>query len=308
MSKAHKSKTPNIPPTTMMHLRLDALWKNATFLAQTPEQVHADLAAVTRGQKPEPVVQAVLSAYAGSPEVVRTRLDTLLPAWLQAHGYLATLHAQPISSPQTRWLAAVGQTTPARPSHAALFVAAFGVDDGSQASLIITWHPKPTVAQVRAMSFLIDYNPPWEGALKDIIRFPQNTLAHFRELYQRMNHRISTSIQEYTAAEAKHKVITALQANRAQQIRLPQDLITYRAIFLDHILCLPDAADTPAFTVDDFDFLSRQVKTSESLQAFEQTIGRRIRMEDGKELFIDAAIANDDFFDADNDDEGDLLP
>lgn len=297
MPKSRKSKTPNFPPATILHLRLDGLWKNTAFLAQTPEQIQDDLAAVTRGHKPEHILQALFAAYAGSSETARARLDALLPPWLQAHDYVNALRAQSISPTQARWLVALGEVAPVVPVVFSAFVAAFGIDDGSQANLIITWRSKPRATEVRAMSFLIDYNPPWDGAVKDIIRFPQQPLDFFRDAFQTMSQGIRTPLHDYTAAEAKHLIITALQANRAQNIRLPQDLITSRDIFLAHILPLPDAADTPTFTVEDFDFLSREGERSETIQAFEQTVGRRLRMEDGKEMFVDAAIANDDFFD-----------
>jgi hypothetical protein len=66
------------------------------------------------------------------------------------------------------------------------------------------------------------------------------------------------------------------------------------------VLSLPDAPDTPAFSTDDFHALSEAGQSAETLSRFEQTVGRRVLMEDGKELFIDASIANMDFGDWDD--------
>ena len=52
------------------------------------------------------------------------------------------------------------------------------------------------------------------------------------------------------------------------------------------MLSLPDEPDTPAFTVDDFNFLARNGKLPEKIIQFEQTVGRRVRMEDGKEILV----------------------
>jgi len=88
------------------------------------------------------------------------------------------------------------------------------------------------------------------------------------------------------AQEAKTVVLTALHCNRTAQLRLPRDLIAAREIFAQYVLSLPNAPDTPAFTMDDFDFLARHGKSPEGIVHFEQTVGRRVRMEDGKELIV----------------------
>ena len=103
------------------------------------------------------------------------------------------------------------------------------------------------------------------------------------------------------AAAVKRKLVAALKQNEAAKVRLPVDLVSLREQFFAHVLSLPDAPGTLACTVDDFHALSEMGQSAETLSRFEQTVGRRIRMEDGKELFIDASIANMDFDDwADN--------
>jgi hypothetical protein len=105
------------------------------------------------------------------------------------------------------------------------------------------------------------------------------------------------------AAAVKRKLVIALKHNETAKIRLPVDLVLLREQFFAHVLLLPDAPDTPAFSIDDFHALSEAGQSAETLSRFEHTVGRRVLMEDGKELFIDASLANMDF--GDWDDEAD---
>ena len=89
-----------------------------------------------------------------------------------------------------------------------------------------------------------------------------------------------------SAERAKTVILTALNYNRAAKLRLPQDLIAAREAFIRYVLSLPDAPDTPAFTVDDFDFLAHNGKLPEEIRHFEQTVGRRVRLEDGEEALV----------------------
>ena len=62
------------------------------------------------------------------------------------------------------------------------------------------------------------------------------------------------------------------------------DLIRQRNLFLESVLRLPNTSDTPPFTPDDFDELSSEYR--ESISHFEQTVGRRVRLNDGQELLV----------------------
>ena len=93
-------------------------------------------------------------------------------------------------------------------------------------------------------------------------------------------------LETISAERAKTVVLTALNCNRAADLRLPRDLIAARKFFVRFVLPLPDAPDTPAFTLDDFDYLARHGERPEEVVDFEQTVGRRVRMEDGKEVLV----------------------
>ncbi len=96
------------------------------------------------------------------------------------------------------------------------------------------------------------------------------------------------------AAEVKKEILECLEANRREGIRLPRDLIRARKLFLEGVLSLPDTPDTPPFSAADFDRLRREGRSPESISHFEQTVGRRVRMEDGKEILVMGAPLDED--------------
>jgi hypothetical protein len=63
-------------------------------------------------------------------------------------------------------------------------------------------------------------------------------------------------------------------------------LISHREYFLRYILTLPNTPETPTFTHEDFNALIHADRTPESIMAFEQNVGRRVRMDDGEEVFV----------------------
>lgn len=85
---------------------------------------------------------------------------------------------------------------------------------------------------------------------------------------------------------AKTVILTALTCNREAEIRLPRDMIRARNLFERQVLSLPDGPDTPAFTMEDFDFLARHGQRPEEIRRFEQTVGRRVRLGDGEEILV----------------------
>ncbi len=51
----------------------------------------------------------------------------------------------------------------------------------------------------------------------------------------------------------------------SEGIRLPRDLIAARALFLEHVLTLPDGPYTPSFSLQDLDELARTGRAAEGL-------------------------------------------
>lgn len=302
MSNRNKRRSqPSIPAQTLLRIRLDQLWQEANLPGQTPEQIEAGLSAITSGLKRDVIVATVLAAFAAAAPPVRQQLEPVLPGWLERHDCAAILEtltaggrlAKPLQPVAERWLAALGRNLEATPADpAGTFYSAYEFDDGSQAAVSLLSYSNRHRNRVQGFQFLIDYNPPWDGAIKDAfllpIKPPQALLQRLTDMWDQRGQ----SLAPIGPAEVKRKLIQALLRNQAAGIRLPKDLIRLREPFVEHVLSLPDAPDTPVFTSDDFDALSHNGRAPEEISRFEHSVGRRIRLENGQELFIDANVAN----------------
>ena len=288
---------PKIPPTSALRPRLDALWSSPALPWQDQDAAYAGLEAVTQGIKPALFLPTMLTAHSAALVETQARLDEVVPAWLRDRGYVASLeelvaHAALDSEQQPRalrWLAEAGRDpdTLAALSEWDPFYRADFCGDDSQAALILLWYTNPQRNRVQGYNFLIDYNPPWEGSVKDIIVYPQRSpqvaLADFVVRWQA---RMPRPVEQIDAVEAKRKILEALAQNRAAKIRLPADLIASRELFARYVLTLPDGLATPSFTMEDFDELSQTGERPEAIMHFEQTVGRRVRMPDGQEVLV----------------------
>jgi hypothetical protein len=297
MSKSHKKgHASNIPPATLLRSRLDGLWQNPALTGQEPERIQADLDVVTRGVKPDMVVTTLLQAWVTAPPESRARLDQIVPGWLRDRGHLGPLQA--IAADVTlegdrreralAWLAAAGVETQtlARPQPSGSFYRAYFYGDDSQAIVNVFWYTDGRKTHVRGFNFLIDYNPPWEGAVKDIILYPQRTpQVAQREFVERCGEH-GMRLKPITDVEAKQKILAALDRNRTSEIRLPRDLIAARLHLIRQVLSLPDGPNTPSITTKDVDLLCRNGQRPEDIMRYERTVGRRVRMDDGKELLV----------------------
>ncbi len=150
---------------------------------------------------------------------------------------------------------------------------------------MLFWYTNPRRTRVQGFNFLVDYNPPWDGAVKDIILYPQRppekAMVEFVESWKA---RMPQPTELITSVEAKQKILEALTCNRETHIRLPADLIANRETFIRYVLPLPDGPETPRFTVVDFDVLSQNGERPETIIHFEQTVGDQVRMLDRKEF------------------------
>jgi|SRR5579859_4077207 len=310
MSKAdRKPKRPNIAPAALLRARLEAAWLAESAAGQAPEQLGAALQAASQGLKPALVISVALPAFEAARPEVQAKLETVLPAWLAQRDGLGALEALITKDQLTaaqkatglRWLAATGrEVATLTPSAASTFHSAYELETEWQAVVIVLWYSNPQRNRARGLQFLIDRNPPWNGALKDVMPFPNKPPETLIERYVDRWKEHGQGMTPIDAAAAKRKLVLALKQNEAAKVRLPVDLVMLREQFVAHVLTLPDAPDTPAFSPDDFNALSETGQSAEALSRYEQTVGRRVLMEDGKELFIDASLANMDFGDWDD--------
>jgi hypothetical protein len=284
----------------MLRPRLDAMFGREGWAEQGVDAMCAELDAAFAGLKVHEALPVLLRAYEKAPEPVRKRLDEVVPPWLAARGYRDTLFTlfergaiYEEGRPTARaWLERAGMARGALEeveSSRDVFFRAFAYSNAFQGTVQVYWYADRRRLRVRGLSFLIDYNPPWEGAVKDIVvlptRAPEDAIASFVKGY--------LPLEEVEATEAKRMILTALQANREQGIRLPRDLIAARALFLEHVLTLPDAEGTPRFSAADFDELARTGRPAEALVVEERLHGGRTRLPDGSEVLI-LDLAEDD--------------
>ena len=237
-----------------------------------------------------------------SPEI-QNQLDTHVPPWLYERNesrLLAKLMRNRDLSAVVRerarlWMqAAWSPTAPVEAAGDISFYQAYHYSDDSQGIIILLWFSDAQRRQAAGMSFLIDYNPPWEGAIKDIGDLPPCPLKQAVRRYVNPWMQRGLKLEKVGAAEAKRIIIQRLDVNRREKIRLPRDLVRSRQLFLEHVLTLPDLPDTLPFTETDFLWLSKLEKTAESIRAFEHAVGRRVRLPDGQEVIVMGDPFDDD--------------
>jgi hypothetical protein len=205
-----------------------------------------------------------------------------LPTWLIDRGYVVALReviARRTSTAGDRelalaWLQAVGEAVTTLPTgqEQDAFFDAYYYSDESQAVLVLLCYRDRRHTQVQGFSFLLDFNPPWDGAVKDIFallrRDPRSAIREFVDFWHRGEGAPGFQLAPISAVEAKRRVLEAMACNRRQNIRLPADLIASRENFLRFVLPLPDSPDTPSFTVADFDALSQMGTRPEDIRHY----------------------------------------
>jgi hypothetical protein len=295
-----KKKATRISPASTLRPRLDNLWAEGALSHKDDDAVEKDLDAVARGVAPDLFVKTMLRAYVGASAPVRARLDGVLPRWLSRHDYLSALKemvaerslGDDLRPPALAWMKAAGVDTRSLESPPSSFFQAYYYDDAaefggkSQAYVAVFWYTSPRKNRAQGMGFLLDYNPPWDGSVKDILLTPRRSPKRLIKDVLGVWERGEMEIEQVSAERAKTVILTALKCNRAAKLRLPRDLIKAREAFVRHVLSLPDGPDTPAFTADNFDYLARHGKRPEEVMHFEQTVGRRVRMEDDEEVLV----------------------
>ena len=303
--KHKEQRTPNLSPLSLLRPRLDGLINNPGWLERGNEAIFGDLDVVTRNIPPEQYVPVLLRATANAESNIREGLSALVPNWLAQRNQIGVLGAQVdrgmFGGDELQlgltWLRNVGvDVTPLLPDAASRFFDAYyGADDlGSQGLLLMFWYVNRHRERVTGFNFLIDFNPPWEGAVKDIMQFPQRRPADaLREFVGRWKNQ-HIELKQIDATEAKRRAIEILEQNRKQQIRLPRDLVAIRDLVVEQVLPLPDGPNTSPFTAADFDALCRQGESADQIARFEQTVGRRVRLEDGQEIFVATGELGDD--------------
>jgi hypothetical protein len=286
----------SVPPLTLLRPRLDKLLGDESWTQKDAQAIKTDLDVVFEGLQAPKFLPVLLKVYHSASAQVQASLDKVMPEWLNERRctapLLTLLKQHKIAHTEQKharaWLKAAGVNPSALPQTQAqaLFYQAHIHTGDSQGLIIILWYTNNRRYKVQGMSFLIDFNPPWEGAVKDIIFFPARSAKRALKQYVDSWTQQGMPLQSLDATEAKREILKHLEANRREGIRLPRDLILARNSFLERVLGLADKPETPPFTAEDFDELGRTGEFPEAISHFEQTVGRRVRTEDGQEIIV----------------------
>jgi hypothetical protein len=298
-AKKNRRPTPSITPLSLLRPKLDELLGAQVSAPESHEVLLQQLDAAVEGLEADDFVPALLRSVRALGASAAGQLEGPLLEWLQARGGLEALarYAQRrgLESEQQqaalRWLEEAGVDTTGLQSVRGLrFDQAHAYGDESQGSLAVFCRDQR--GHLGGVILLIDHNPPWEGAVKDVIALrPRADESRFRQFLE-VARASGTPLLRKSEAEIKQEILEALEANRVEEIRLCRDLAASRELFLDCILPLQGTPETPPFTAEDFDELCRTGTPTEELRAQERTVGRRVRLADGKELLI---MGTDDF-------------
>lgn len=253
--------------------------------------VQAELDQLTDGLKPASFLSLLVGAFVAAPDQQRERLAGPVGAWLGERGLLEALRS--LEARQTlegaeramarSWLEA-GDIAPAPESAltlADLFIDAYEVGDPAQASVTLFWYEDARRRRARFASFLIDFQPPWEGALKDLAydTFRDSGQAHakFFTVWE------ESPLQHYPVdvVAATRRVWTALRQSQAQGIRLPADFIAVMPEVVPFLLALPTDPAAPALSPVEILDLARRGRIPEDIRRDERRFGFQKRMSDG---------------------------
>ena len=290
----HEHRIPNLSPIAALRPRLDGLIHNPGWLQRGIDSTSADLDAVTKQIQPADYLPVLLRAFSDNNSNNKDQYIAVLSAWLQQEQRLVVLQqivAKNLLSGDSLQLALAllqdADIEVALSAPSSFYKAFYGDDDfGSQGFLIILWYTNQQKTRVSGVNFLRDFNPPWDGAIKDSFQFPQRSPQDAVRQYVDRMRQGRITIREVGDVRAKQLMIECFRCNQAQSIRPSRDTIALRNVILDKIFTLPDDESTPLFTIDEFDRILTIGKTADEIMQYEKTVGRRVRLEDGKEILI----------------------
>ncbi|RRR71566.1 MAG: hypothetical protein EI684_11440 [Candidatus Viridilinea halotolerans] len=289
------AKKANKPTQPNPALRLSTLGPHVNQLATSDaadnERFAHELNRLTVGLKPVSFLPILVNTLAALPKAQQQPLTKPVVAWLAAQGLIQPL--QELEAKQTfvgpsrtlarHWLAA-GEVSLApievvQPQD--LFIRGYKFGSPSQASVALFWYKDERRRNVHLLNCLLDYEPPWEGSLKDI------SYHTFRDV-EAATQRLVAAWGEFLAggkeldlAHTMYHIWGALHQSRAQAIRLPADFIKVRAQLVPALCAFPPHPDMPALNADELETMAHQGRSPEQINAHEREYGYQTRLPDG---------------------------
>lgn len=300
MAKNKKGKKterkPNIPAATLLRPRLDKLLSNNNMIGQEKQKMYMELDRLSQEVKNHVFLPTIISAYVSVPSPLKSWLDYVLPEWLAQKEYIEELELmvqeQKLNPEQQgialEWLQNLGRDVAILdiPTAEDLFYKAYYHGNQFQGTIILLWYISPKRSMIQGANYLLDYNPPWNGAVKDGFFFPKKTTEKLETEILSRHRNVGMILKDISAAEAKDITINALVANYNAGIRLHRDAALTRDGFEKHILPLTGLPETPDYSLDDFDYICDNGKRAETLQSNEKNFGYRTRTDSGEEVVL----------------------
>lgn len=259
-----------------------------------PATFAAELSRLTDGLKPASFLPILVSSVAAQA-VEHDQLGDTVGAWLAEHGLLGPL--RDLEARQTfdgasrevarSWLEAGGIELASEPEVAIvdLLLDAYEVMDESQGSVTLFWHEDRRRRKVATVSFLLDFEPPWEGALKDLSYRTFSDLTQSREKFLAIWRAGGNEPRRIAIADAAEYIWAALGQSQTQGIRLPADFIAVMDKLAPFLLALP-SGKAPALSSAELEALATNGRSPEAIRRDEQLLGYQKRMPDGRIMRI----------------------
>ncbi|PDW04004.1 hypothetical protein [Candidatus Viridilinea mediisalina] len=294
---AKKSSKQNQPNPALRLSTLSPRLKQLTAdQALALPSLETELSRLTNGLKPASFLPILVNTLVLLPDQQQERINPSIGQWLQAQGLidaLAQLEANQNFTGTSRnlvrhWLEAAGTTLApieeVTPDD--LFIAAYTVGNESQSSLALFWYKDERRRQVQSLMFLIDHEPPWEGALKDIAYKPFRNADIAMEEYFKVWEDAPDPPEELDRVDAMQQFWASLRQNQAQGIRLPVDFIAVLPQTLVALYTLSDHPEVSPLSQEELLALAQEGQSPERIRKEEQLHGYQMRRPDGSVMRI----------------------
>jgi hypothetical protein len=160
---------------------------------------------------------------------------------------------------------------------------------------VLFWYEDARRRRVRATAFLIDFEPPWEGALKDVAHRSFRSIDHAHSDFFAIWQEDGFQYHLIDKASATQRVWASLRQSQAQGIRLPADFIPLMAEIMPLLHALAAASDIAALSETESSALATSGRSVEALRREERLLGYQKRMPDGKILYILRPTDDEDY-------------
>lgn len=286
------SSTPQLNPAirlSNLHPRLTQLFTGDHADTDVLEQ---ELTRLTSGLKPATFLPILLNAFHAAPDERRTQYQAIVGAWLTAQQHDAALRdlvQRKIiygSGAQVAQALLGEETALTSPEQEDLFAAASTIGNASQAAVAFFWYADERRRTVHAGSFLIDFEPPWNGALKDVMYRSFRSLDAAQDSYYAIWRRQGMEPTQINQAQLSERLWQAIRCSQAEQIRLPADYTRDAKQLTPFLLSLPATPIAPPLSAEELEHLRTHGRTPEALTLEEQRMGYQMRMSNGEVIRI----------------------